>query len=215
MTLANMIPKYRVVARHRARLLRRWAFGLGAMLLIIGTCGMVMYSDQPADRLALQREIQQYEQRAAAAKARISEVQPQLTRLRQLYEAEQNMQYQPDWSILLLLLDNMIDEDQVVLRQCRIEPMGSRAQPAGPRQGGMAVQQLNVGAVGDGGAMYVLRLGGVARVQSEVSRLLLNLEQTGLFSSVRLHNMRQEPLRDIHVHAFQIDCLIGTETDKP
>ena len=82
--------------------------------------------------------------------------------------------------------------DSVVLRRCKLTPMGGR----------------------DGaGEVIKLEVGGPAQSQQAVAQVILRLEQTPLFRSVKLIDTRREPFRDTHAVAFRAECILDSEQE--
>ena len=121
-----------------------------------------------------------------------------LSEARAALEANLAVGRQPDWSVLLALLSTTLG-DEVVLRTCRLGPVWGG--PAG-RAGADEAEELQI---------IQLELMGLALTQQAVTQVILRLEQTRLFRSVKLIDTRREPFMAGHAVAFRAECVLQTE----
>ena len=204
MKSVNLIPAARRDAKRRRQRRATCALACGAYAALLA-CGLgaahLMWNTgdglPPAQRLAATEEdIRRFERQA-------SDAQAELAKTRATLEANRVVAEQPDWSVLLALLSRTIGED-VVLQAVSVAPpvlgtAAAAAAPATPAAGGAAKPLADV----------VLELTGVGRSQLSVSRHVLRLEQTGLFSKVTLLDTSRQPYLNGPAIVFRLQCTFG------
>ena len=108
--------------------------------------------------------------------------------------ANESVNGQPDWSVLLVLIARLRG-DEVVLNHCALDAVQAPAQ-----------------AVAAGGAEAIatplLKLQGYGKTPTAVSQFALRLEQTGLFESVALLKTNREPFLAGEAIAFRVECRL-------
>jgi len=199
----NLIPAQRREAKRLRNCLRRWLIACtlyATLLAIVSVLCRTNWSD--VDRTQA-HQLAQVAARINAANEVISTLTPQLAHVRLTLAIEQQIVNQPNWSILLALLGRVMG-DQIVLRECELRPIGVQ---------GRAFAGITTSADGSirlGAHQYMLRLKGLGRSQREVSQFVLRLEKTQLFSQVKLIKTMRQPVGEVDVSAFEVECVIGS-----
>ena len=192
MNRTNLIPLHRQLHDVRVARLRMWAWVAGGLCcLIVGALACCALGPSQANAAPAQEfskaagELTKANQEAAALRVELAAERERL-RSRQLISD------QPDYSLLLGLLSQQVDED-VVLNRCEL---GRGASSTDAAQAAQAASET-------------LQLGGFARSQPAVAAFMLQLEATGIFKRVTLLRSNEQPLLSGQVAAFQIQCVLG------
>ena len=195
MIRVDLIPQSRRDARCCRIVRRRWlvvCVGYAVILTAICTTGHLIRSDA---RNALADELDKVTRQITQAKADLQSLRPKLVTAQRTLAANRAVTRQPDWSVLMAFLAKTLGDD-VVLRSCRLEPMGEgeneKKEKESPRRDG-----------------FVLRIAGLGRSQAAVSQFVLRLEQAELFDRVTLVHTAREPFLTGEAFAFQLDCDLG------
>lgn len=194
----NLIPSHRREAARRRRRLKAWigAVSVYAAALIAVYVGSVCAWGVDADALRRRRAVTA--RRVEEINRQIESAQADLAQARRTLAANEAIGGHPDWSLLLMLLaDNM--NDGVVLRRCRLSPPD--ADDALPAE--------NADVVG-----WRLTMSGYGREVTAVSQFALALEETGLFDEVRLLKTVRQPFLAGQATHFQIRCDLGTRAEE-
>ncbi len=202
-TCINLIPTERREARRRRVHLHAWLGGCVLYAVVWLAVFLVARVIVVSDDRALQEQLEGVQVRVEQAKASVAGGRADLAEARAGLEANLAVGRQPDWSVLLALLATTLG-DEVVLRTCRLEPV------SGPLVGraGAAV------AGGEEPLVIKLELMGIALTQQAVTQVVLRLERTGLFRSVKLIDTRREPFMAGHAVAFRAECVLETDQEK-
>lgn len=115
--------------------------------------------------------------------------------------ANQAVNGQPDWSMLLALVAKLRGDD-VILNRCGLDAAQPSPQPVLP--GGVEVN-----------ATPLLQLQGYGKTQAAVSQFSLRLEQTGLFEAVALLKSNRESLLNGDAIAFRLECRLKVGATSP
>ncbi len=187
----NLVPMERRLARRRRARTRLWV-GVGATYgsLWVGAAvaAIVVFT---TDNRSLRADLSDGAREVDKSQVTVSGLRADLVEATAALEASQAVGRQPDWSVLLALLADSLGE-AVVLRRCKLTPMGGH----------------------DGaGEVIKLEVGGLAQSQQAVAQVILRLEQTPLFRSVKLIDTRREPFRDTHAVAFRAECILDSERE--
>ena len=164
-----------------------------AAILVADVVGYsrLMEADEAGTRVrlrSLRSELSDVAAEVDKSEVTVAGLRADLVEAKAALEASQAVGRQPDWSVLLALLADSLGET-VVLRRCKLTPMGGR----------------------DGaGEVIKLEVGGLAQSQQAVAQVILRLEQTPLFRSVKLIDTRREPFRDTHAVAFRAECILDS-----
>ena len=181
MKSVNLIPAPRRDAKRRRRQRNACLAVCGAYAaLLAGAVGMAHVAFSGTGRAldeqlgAAEADVRRIEQGAEHARR-------ELASARATIEANRTVAEQPDWSVLLALLAKTTSDD-VILRGVTIAPPIMSAS-----QASAAARAANAGPPD-----AVLEVMGVGRTQLAVSRHVLRMEQTGLFSKVMLVDTGRE-----------------------
>ncbi|HSZ56394.1 MAG TPA: PilN domain-containing protein [Tepidisphaeraceae bacterium] len=201
MNRANLIPLARQLRDQRAARLRRWAWIIGGLCcLILATLAYFAAGNSlaggppPQEFSKAAAELSKANQQAASLRASLA-TEKQRLRSRQLIFR------QPDYSLLLRLIAQQVDED-VVLSRCEFGRASDfdRASEFGRARGAAPLSRTPSDA---------LQLSGFARSQPAVAAFMLQLESTGIFQKVTLVRSNEQPLLSGEVAAFEILCVPG------
>lgn len=186
----NLIPTRYLAARRRRVRTRRWAVGVAAYaLLLLPAWGVMRMTSGGAQRVAAE-QLAQADDRIADTEAALRTIQPRLAAALATLEAGNSVGDQPDWSILMTAVANLLGDDAVLTRFA-LEPVAEdKRSPRPSRQ-------------------YVLHVQGLGRSHEVVSGYVLKLEGLGLFDSVKLLSTKREPIAEQTAVGFQIDCTMG------
>lgn len=204
----NLLSPIRRAARRRRKHVARWVVGLavyGAVLLAVW--GMVHLVGSDADR-AVAAELARVRDEIDRSKQVMRDLQPVLAEVRTTLAAGRAVGNQPDWSLLLGLLSNLLDE-QAVLTGFHLEPVGGG--------GRRLVDQRNPGQADAEQAArgpYRLHLTGFGESQAVVQRYVLRLEETGLFETVTLLDAHAALFRGHEAVRFRIECRLGVPPER-
>jgi hypothetical protein len=208
----NLIPAPRRAAKRRRVHLRLCTGGCAAwaVLALLAACvsHAVWHGEDPqaGDRLARVSEEMQRTERAMAG------VRTQLTAAESKLRANQAIATQPDWSILLALLGQKVEND-VVLKSCHVRPASVArgthvAQRPDQRRAGARPQDA-ASQLPPEPPPYVLEASGLARSQTAANDFVIRLELTRLFSKVTLLDTTREPFLDKDAIAFRLQCVLN------
>jgi hypothetical protein len=190
----NFIPSHRLEAAQRHRRLHAWigaaAIYAAALVAVYIGCACVW----GVDAKALARRRQATANRVEQIRGQIQKAQADLTQARRTLAANEAVGGHPDWSLLLILLAQNMNE-RVVLRQCRLTPGGV--------EDDTAAESRPTGA-------WRLEMSGFGREVTAVSQFALALEKTGLFEEVRLLKTVRQPFMAQQATHFEIQCALGT-----
>lgn len=199
MIAVNLIPKSRLEAQRRRVRLRWWmtvAGGYGLFLVVALLASTVAGS---RDDQALREDLDHTSAGVERAAARLAHLESELVEASSLLTANRSVGNQPDWSVLLGLISQAI-EDEIVLRKCSVQS------PDPAQRSGFNEQR---GTTDE--ALTTVELHGLARTQVDVSDFVLRAESVPVFRDVTRHDTRREPFLRGHVVAFRLDfSLDGT-----
>ncbi len=202
MKSVNLIPAYRLEARRQRRRVRRWV-GLCAVytLLCVG-CGVYVHMAwMPQGTWA--RRLDEATQQIRGIDRDLVELSGQLQAARNQLAINQAITVHPDWSGVLAVISNCLN-DRVVLSRCALRGVTGvdRETPAG-LEGDQPLAGLRKPK------SWELYLSGLGRSLKDVSRFVLELEQTGLFDRVKLVDTRRRPFLDEQASTFNLVCYLG------
>lgn len=196
MNRTNLIPLSRQLRDERAARLRRWAWISGALCGVVGSviACCAAWTNQlsgpvPQDFTRAAADLSKTNQEAATLHAELA-IETQRLRSRQLIFE------QPDYSLLLRLIAQQVD-DEVVLSRCEFHQPGVARDDAQDHTQDRKIKS------------DALQLSGFARSQPAVAAFMLQLESTGIFQKVTLLRSSEQPLFSGQVAAFQIQCIPG------
>ena len=201
----NFIPSYRIVARQRRNRVRWWITAI-AISLVLELGGIVCgYGIWRSGRMVLAGELTKMTTTLASADRAIRMLQSELAAQQATLKASQDVQSQPDWSVLLALLARSLG-DGAVLRRCELKPV----QPAAVTAQASAASPVPAVPVGDATA-FALKISGCGRTVADVLKFAEGLERAGLFDQIRLVKTDTQPLLAGTAVGFEMECsLTGT-----
>ncbi|HUU91378.1 MAG TPA: PilN domain-containing protein [Phycisphaerae bacterium] len=194
---ANFIPKHRAHARRRRRRRNLWVTAVAAYVALLLGAYASCYALWGGGGDALAAKQQAAEARTRNTKQAIAATQSELASEQRTLNANREVRNHPDWSLLLMLLAESMNDD-VVLSQCDLKP--------GDPPNGRSPQAHEANG-------FRLDMSGYAKTVASVSRFALELERTGLFDHVRLLKTKRQPFRSASATCFQIECLLGRHTE--
>jgi len=189
----NLIPAAHLRARQRRRRVQWWIRGAAAYALVLTALYAVCQTVSGHGDRALAAELADADQQITATQSEMKSLLPKLTEAHHTLEASRAVVEQPDWSILLAMLAQTLDE-QIVLQRCALG--GPDAKTA---------RQADTAGPGE----YVLALSGVGRSQTDVSQFVLRLERSGLFQQVKLVQTAVTTFLAAPAVRFELACHFG------
>jgi Tfp pilus assembly protein PilN len=206
MNRTNLIPLQRQLRDERIARLKRWAWTTSGLCLFvvaaIACCAAwTTQSTGPTseDFAKVATDLSKANQEAGTLRADLN-VETQRLRSRQLIFE------QPDYSLLLRLIAQQVDDD-VVLSRCEFRQAGTER-----------TDRVEIGSVKDQKSKTKtdsLQIWGFARSQPAVAAFMLQLESTGIFQKVSLLRSSEQPLLNGQVAAFEIQCVPGPSNQGP
>lgn len=210
MRAINLIPAPRRAAKRRREHLRYCAAGCAAWAILsvaaVFLAPVVWGAGDPGDSERLARfnaEIEQTEHTIAGIRVDLLAAEAKLRGNRAIAD-------QPDWSVLLAVLGEMIGGD-VVLKNCYIRPVnpnrdghGTNLRRIEPRTPSERATAKTTEA-----APFILEAGGIAKDYTAANQFVLRLEHTGLFAKVTLLDTGREAFFDKDAIAFRIECAMN------
>jgi hypothetical protein len=208
----NFIPLYRIVARQRRNRVRWWITAI-AISLVLELGGIVCgYGIWRGGRMVLAGELTKTATTLASADRAIRMLQSELAAQQATLKVSQDVQSQPDWSVLLALLARSLG-DGAVLRRCELKPVpAAAAQKPGTGNGEQGTGKDASGSLllGDATA-FALKINGCGRTVADVLKFAEGLERAGLFDQIRLVKTDTQPLLAGTAVGFEMECsLTGT-----
>jgi len=209
----NLIPAYRLIARQRRRLLRRWTIAVAAYALSI-TIAVPAANFSFNEDETLEGQLIALEGRIAASQDNLRELHAVSEEARATLKATRMVENQADWSLLLGVVASEMGDD-VVLRECTLRTADAAF---GPASTGLSAAAPRTPAPGPSSAAdeYVVEVRGYGRTQTAVSHFVLRLERSGLFSKVTLEESRREGFLNGDAISFRLHCrIVGGEGAGP
>lgn len=199
----NLIPVYRRQARRTRLRTRRWAMGCAAYALLLLVGWITIRSISGGAGHAVASELGEVQAAIDQTNQAIAQMQPRLAQSKTTLAASRSVGSQPDWSVLMGLVAQLLGDDTVLV-SCRIEPVRHAVvtAPAGSAAGAAAAQVAPP-------QRYLLRISGLGQTHAAVAGFVLRLEQTQLFDTVKLIDTRKEPFRSGEAIGFHIECALS------
>jgi Tfp pilus assembly protein PilN len=190
----NLIPQSLRQARRHRRLVVGWTIGGGvyALALVLGC--VVARSLYVADCHALDQQMGDMVHRIATADQNSRSLKAQLVELQAQSQTAHAISDQPDWSMLLNVLANTMD-DNLVLRDVKIFPATNSKT--------VVADALN------GPGEYSLTIRGLGQSSADVSRFVSHLEESKFFDEVKLSRTGREPFLTGMAVSFDLECRFG------
>jgi Tfp pilus assembly PilM family ATPase/Tfp pilus assembly protein PilN len=199
----DLLPSEHVRAKLRRRRARRWVTVGGAYvaLLVIVYLGCWVFGGD-ATRCD-PKDIDQADRRISLCDEQIAGARAQLDALGTLQEAQQLVECQPDWSILLSLISRDLGPE-VVLKGLRFD--GTSLEAPMKDEDDLATEDTPSPEA----SAFLFELAGLGRSQMAVSQFVLRLEQGGIFDKVKLVKTNREEYLSGRAVAFQLACTLGS-----
>jgi len=209
MTDINLISTDRLRARKQRAKIKRWFVIclIYSCVLLVG-CGVyrVIWS---LNAPGVDTELLDLHAQTQSLQEMIDRMQARLVESDLSLEANRELKEHPDWSLLLRFLTTMLGDD-LFLRECDIQMLSPGAVQAVQATGqDRLIQQV------DGPASQPavrLSVKGMGRSLEAVSQFTLRIEQTQLFTQVKLVDTHIEPYHKGKVIVFRVQCTLGTVT---
>lgn len=194
MKSVNLIPTARRDAKRRRRHRNTCAAACGAYGALLAAAVGVAHLALGSNGVSLDQRLASTESEIQRAQQEADKARRELTSARATIEANRTVSEQPDWSVLLAMLAKTTSDD-VVLRGVTIGP------PSGP--------QTDLAKNAKASTEPVLEVMGFGQTQLAVSRHVLRMEQTGMFSKVMLMDTGRETYMGGPAIAFRLQCTFG------
>ncbi len=201
----NLISSARLLKKQYNKCLRRWAAGCAAYVFVVGAVLAGCYFVWGSHDRALAGELQAAESKVAEVAVEVDRLQQEVAKVKAALQASRAVGKHPDWSTLLVLLSRELG-DKVVLKVCRLEPVG--AGNHGGQIGLLDASKKPTVSTPLERRRYGLKLTGFGKSQTAVSQFVLRLEQFDLFEEVRLTKSNRRSFLNGQAVAFEIECSI-------
>ena len=192
----NLIPMQRRQARRLRGHARRCALLTGAFVVAVLAAAISFRAIWGGDDSTIDHQLATSNSEVERAGAEFHELDQRLCQYRATQAAIETLRAQPDWSLLLALVGRQTGSE-VALRSCSVRPQ----QASGPTVKGAAVTPTGL----------ELCLSGIGKSDIAVSQFVLRLEQTKLFSKVKLIDSTRQPFQSQQVFSFRIECPLETK----
>jgi len=201
----NLIPTKRLTSKHRKVRLRIWALVCGAYLTSLAVASLSARVLWPAGASSIAEQLKATSQSIEQHNSTIIELREKLAEATGALETVGAVSSQPDWSKLLILLSNELQEE-VVLNSCRLVSLDKNDKNVRDHLQEL-LSSLPVGVL-LAERQYILSLSGFGSTQSSISQFVLRLEEIKIFESVRLIDSHRQPFGNDEAVAFSIECRL-------
>jgi len=196
----NLIPMQRREARRLRGHARRCALLSGAFVVVVLAAAIAFRFIWGGDDPTVDHQLANSNSEVERAGAEFHELDQKLLQFRATQTAIETLRAQPDWSLLLALVGRQTG-NEVALRSCSLRPQQTNAQTTK----GSAIMPPDL----------ELCLSGIGKSDIAVSQFVLRLEQTKLFSKVKLIDSTRQPFQSQQVFSFRIECPLETKPLGP
>jgi len=196
----NLIPIKRLTSKRRKVRLRIWAIVCGAYLASLAVASLSTRVLWPDNDDAIVEQLKSAAKSIEQYNSTIIELREKVAEAMEALETVGAVSSQPDWSKLLILLSNELQEE-VVLNSCRLVSLDKNDKNVRDHLQEL-LSSLPVGVL-LAERRFCLSLGGFGSTQSSISQFVLRLEEIKIFESVRL--------TDSHRQRFGAPDWIGGE----
>jgi hypothetical protein len=200
----NLIPAARLRARSCRRRLCAWGWALTGCVLLLGiVCGLVrsIYGADDGAVAASLTSTRDANRKTGAATVAATRRLSQAESTRRTVES---LTDRPDWSLLLNLLAQAMD-DNLVLREVRLQPMERSSGGAAP-----TATEARLAPV----ERYRMELRGLGRTQEAVSRFVGRLEHTDVLGEVKVLRRGREPFLAGTAVSFELECVLQAAGER-
>lgn len=199
----NLVPEQRQVRRRRRARTRLWLRMTGTYVTVIALALFFVHTVWKVDNAALAEDLNETALRVKQYSSSMLRLRKELARISTILQTSRAIKCQPDWSKLLVILANTLDQD-IVLNKCEIVTLDKDGRELSGDQQEALTSQAVTSLLG--ARQYRLTLAGLGRQHSAVSKFAVQLEQSGLFNSVSLLNNRRQDFQNQSVIVFGIEC---------
>jgi Tfp pilus assembly protein PilN len=207
----NLIPQHRRQEQRRKQRMRLWvAIALVYMLLLVGLWAVAAGLSGRGSR-AVSEELAHVAGQIEDTQTALRQLEPRLAQVQTTLAASRSIGDQPDWSVLLLLLADLLGE-QNVLVSCTLTPNDPSGAIPFSQGSVVAAPEPMSNQTADA---YLLVLSGMGQNHEAVSDYVLRLEDTKLFAHVELLETHKAPFHRGHAIAFSINCQLNAATSAP
>jgi len=196
----NLIPIKRLTSKRRKVRLRIWAIVCGAYLASLAVASLSTRVLWPDNDDAIVEQLKSAAKSIEQYNSTIIELREKVAEAMEALETVGAVSSQPDWSKLLILLSNELQEE-VVLNSCRLVSLDKNDKNVRDHLQEL-LSSLPVGVL-LAERRFCLSLSGFGSTQSSISQFVLRLEEIKIFESVRL--------TDSHRQRFGAPDWIGGE----
>jgi hypothetical protein len=200
MTQINLIPRERITRSRRKIRVRLWITVLSSYALFLAIAFIASRMTGSGDDQTVQLDLDKTTEVRATTEQLLVTLRADVDQVVSALEANLAVGNQPDWGILLALLQST-RTDEVVLRRCRMIPM----RELGDRRDANGAQTIT--------ERSRLELSGLGRSPQAVSQFVLAMDQCSLFDRVKLVDTKREPFFDGQATAFRVECVLDAEGD--
>ncbi|MEM9066202.1 MAG: hypothetical protein AAGB51_12005 [Planctomycetota bacterium] len=187
--IEDLTPAADRVARRERVKARRWALACAmyGCVVLVGTAGARLTTADPSRTGEARLTVA--EQRHRAAEREVAGLKELIRRTELSLQRARAVGRHPDWSLLLRVLDALAGYE-LMLTRVEVEPR-------------------------EGSGGFLVSLDGIAGSQSAVAGFVVELEQTGLFTSERLTGARRVVHLGVEGVSFGVEATISSGTVPP
>lgn len=178
----NLIPPQRLQARRLRRRRVGWIVGLSAHAALVLSACVAARQIWPGANSAVAAELTETRQRISQLNSQLSQQRRAAIEVAARRSFIDTIANKPDWSLLLKLIDSNVGDD-IVLRDCQLQPAATRG-------------QLN------------FTMNGMAETPSKVTQFVARLQQTGLFQDLKIARSERQPFGNTTGICFQLNCTM-------
>jgi hypothetical protein len=190
----NLIPMYRREVKARKARVVKWSLAVGAYLALLVAGYMLLDRYATDNSQSLNSQSRRASAELGGAHRLVQAMGQELTQTSRKLQTVQEIGGQPDWGALLAVISKNTSEN-IALNYCRMERSSSA--DSAPKAASPA-----------GDIPTVLELGGVAKVQADVSDYVLQLEKLGLFEKVKMVKTSREMYLGQEAVGFRLECVL-------
>jgi Tfp pilus assembly protein PilN len=199
----NLIPEQRQIRRRRRARTRLWLRMSGAYVTVMALALFFVHTVWKVDNAALAEDLNATVSRVKQYSSSMLRLRKELARISTILQTSRAIRRQPDWSKLLVIIADTLDQD-IVLNKCEIATLDKDGREISGRQQEALTSQAVTSLLS--ARQYRLTLAGLGRQHSAVSKFAVQLEQSGLFDSVSLLNNQRQDVQNQSVIVFDIEC---------
>lgn len=204
----NLLPLERQQARSARRRAGRWALAVGAYAAVLVPAAIVLSPSVGEAARLTNEQIKAAAERIERAENGLRELRPQLMRTRRQVEATRAVCEHADWSILLALYAAHRN-GEIGIESCEITT--PRSEPAAQAPNAKPAKTEKPQA--DPGVQVALT--GFGITPGAVTTFALRLEESGVFSSVRIAETTPRDVHGVSATWFRLRCTLQPPAAGP